>query len=298
MPVFRSIISLLLVISLIGESSLISLSAQGEEETILHSLEELSSISMPSEDVLPISTDMDDSDFDQVLTAHREYTQKDTDPVVSSLPEDSLQDIIRDQDLDTWMDTQSFLIRMGIVKRRIARSLGLPGDKSITVNILEGTEIRTRESKTKTLQTVDMDTLSVEDAEVQKQQKTFHFGINGKHLIFSKPVEVQMRLNWAQDGQIKNIRVKHAGDIGFNTSGLSIDPNTSCNPDGTATIPGSSPIVQDGKVTFYTCGASAFLIDDIGLVPTAAFGLRKLSSSYTGSAIRIRRSSDNTEQDI
>ena len=36
----------------------------------------------------------------------------------------------------------------------------------------------------------------------------------------------------------------------------------------------------------------------MGLVPTAAFGLRKLSSSYTGSAIRVRRSSDNTEQDI
>ena len=31
---------------------------------------------------------------------------------------------------------------------------------------------------------------------------------------------------------------------------------------------------------------------------TAAYSVRKLSSSYTGSALRVRRSSDNTEQDI
>ena len=31
---------------------------------------------------------------------------------------------------------------------------------------------------------------------------------------------------------------------------------------------------------------------------TAAYSLRKLSSSYTGNCIRVRRSSDNTTQDI
>ena len=41
----------------------------------------------------------------------------------------------------------------------------------------------------------------------------------------------------------------------------------------------------------------AFLLD---LYPSAAasYSLRKLRSAYTGSAIRVRRSSDNTEQDI
>jgi hypothetical protein len=274
--------------------------AQDDWGIVVHSIDELIST-----DAVPYSTSVDmEQDFAQVLQEHEIYTHTGildsgiAPTAARALTKDALDYLSINTDFDTWMDTQSILIRMGIIKRRIARSLGLPGDKTITVNILEGTEIRTRESKTKTLQTVDMDTLAIVDVQIQKQQKTFHFGIDGKHLIFSKPVEVQMKVSWAQDGQIKNIRVKHAGDIGFNTSGLSIDPNTSCNPDGTATIPGSSPIVQDGKVTFYTCGASAFLIDDIGLVPTAAFGLRKLSSSYTGSAIRVRRSSDNTEQDI
>jgi len=31
---------------------------------------------------------------------------------------------------------------------------------------------------------------------------------------------------------------------------------------------------------------------------TGAYSLRKLRSAYTGSAIRVRRSSDSTEQDI
>ena len=51
-------------------------------------------------------------------------------------------------------------------------------------------------------------------------------------------------------------------------------------------------------MSFYTCGASTFLINDIGITPNAAYGLRKLVSNYSGSLIRVRRSSDNTEQDI
>jgi hypothetical protein len=41
----------------------------------------------------------------------------------------------------------------------------------------------------------------------------------------------------------------------------------------------------------------AILLDTYGLA-TAAYSLRKLSSAYTGSAIRVRRSLDNTEQNI
>jgi hypothetical protein len=41
-----------------------------------------------------------------------------------------------------------------------------------------------------------------------------------------------------------------------------------------------------------------FLLDLIGTTPTAAFSTRKLRNAYAGSALRVRRSSDNTEQDI
>lgn len=40
------------------------------------------------------------------------------------------------------------------------------------------------------------------------------------------------------------------------------------------------------------------LILDTYTTGTAAYSLRKLTNAYTGSAIRVRRSSDNTEQDI
>lgn len=43
-------------------------------------------------------------------------------------------------------------------------------------------------------------------------------------------------------------------------------------------------------------GGGAFILDDYPAY--AAFSLRKIKSDYSGSAIRVRRSSDNTEQDI
>jgi hypothetical protein len=44
--------------------------------------------------------------------------------------------------------------------------------------------------------------------------------------------------------------------------------------------------------------AGPLLLDGFGMAATKAYSLRKLNSAYVGSAIRIRRSSDNTEQDI
>ena len=40
------------------------------------------------------------------------------------------------------------------------------------------------------------------------------------------------------------------------------------------------------------------LLLDIYTGAAAAYSVRKLRNAYTGSAIRVRRSSDNTEQDI
>lgn len=44
--------------------------------------------------------------------------------------------------------------------------------------------------------------------------------------------------------------------------------------------------------------ANGFVLDKVQTPAAAAFSLRKLRDGYTGSAIRVRRSSDNTEQDI
>lgn len=47
-----------------------------------------------------------------------------------------------------------------------------------------------------------------------------------------------------------------------------------------------------------TTAAPSQLLADVGATAYRAYGLRKLSSSYTGAAIQVRRSSDNTTQDI
>lgn len=41
-----------------------------------------------------------------------------------------------------------------------------------------------------------------------------------------------------------------------------------------------------------------FVLDGIGTAPAAAYSTRRLSSTYNGSALRVRRDSDNTEADI
>jgi hypothetical protein len=47
-----------------------------------------------------------------------------------------------------------------------------------------------------------------------------------------------------------------------------------------------------------TVGGGATLLLDLYPNAAAAYSLRKLRTAYTGNAIRVRRSSDNTEQDI
>lgn len=54
------------------------------------------------------------------------------------------------------------------------------------------------------------------------------------------------------------------------------------------------------QFTYYGSFASAAYFTDLFGVPLGAYSLRKLSpnTTYSGAAIRVRRSSDNTEQDI
>lgn len=55
-----------------------------------------------------------------------------------------------------------------------------------------------------------------------------------------------------------------------------------------------------GYDAVYKAKASAPFVGILDLYPNAqiAYSVRKLSSSYTGNSLRVRRSSDNTEQDI
>ncbi len=53
-----------------------------------------------------------------------------------------------------------------------------------------------------------------------------------------------------------------------------------------------------GSATATTTSLTVGVIQALSIAPVAAHSIRKLSSTYSGSAIRVRRSSDNNEQDI
>lgn len=92
----------------------------------------------------------------------------------------------------------------------------------------------------------------------------FEFGLSGTHLIFSSPVELSIDTPNMGEGMALDIMTMHAGDADFHTGGLSVSPDTLCNTDGSASIPGSQASVKNGKVTFYTCGASSFTMNPTG----------------------------------
>jgi hypothetical protein len=77
---------------------------------------------------------------------------------------------------------------------------------------------------------------------------------------------------------------------------------TSANVTGNITIPKTfnASLLATGTTTAdLTVNApSASLLLDLYPSAAAAYSLRKLRTAYSGSAIRVRRSSDNTEQDI
>ena len=61
-----------------------------------------------------------------------------------------------------------------------------------------------------------------------------------------------------------DLAVLHASDTEFNTSGLSVSSDTLCGIDGSASKPGSQAVVKNGRITFYTCGASSFTMNPTG----------------------------------
>lgn len=60
----------------------------------------------------------------------------------------------------------------------------------------------------------------------------------------------------------------------------------------------NSQVIMTARYTAKASGVSCSYLLDSYSGAAAAYSLRKLSSSYSGNAIRVRRSSDNTEQDI
>ena len=98
-----------------------------------------------------------------------------------------------------------------------------------------------------------------------------------------------------------NANASLSGDINF-VQKAQASLLTSANVTGNITIPKTfnASLLATGTTTadLTVNSPSASLLLDLYPSAAVAYSLRKLRNAYTGSAIRVRRSSDNTEQDI
>lgn len=64
----------------------------------------------------------------------------------------------------------------------------------------------------------------------------------------------------------------------------------------------AAPVVSGGNYSRYPSASSGptvpFLLNTVGIAAALAYSTRKLSSTYMGPSLRVRRDSDNAEQDI
>lgn len=80
------------------------------------------------------------------------------------------------------------------------------------------------------------------------------------HLVFSKPIKIEIPTPELIEGESVYIYVQHAGDSSYSVQGITMNPDATCI-DGISSYEENAAIVTNGAVTFYTCGASAFIIN-------------------------------------
>jgi uncharacterized delta-60 repeat protein len=85
------------------------------------------------------------------------------------------------------------------------------------------------------------------------------------HLAFSEPIRVEISTDLPQGTPVP-LFVKHEGDEERWTVGLTTDSSATCT-DGISSHESAIGTVTDGKIVFWSCGASTFMVDltlDIG----------------------------------
>lgn len=90
----------------------------------------------------------------------------------------------------------------------------------------------------------------------QTSRGAVEFGISDVPLHFSKPIKVEIYVNGYTQATIP-VLVKHGGSSTFTTSGLTNNPNATCN-NGIASSPGNTTSVVNQMATIYSCAASTF----------------------------------------
>ena len=89
---------------------------------------------------------------------------------------------------------------------------------------------------------------------------SFEFGIEGEHLIFSKPVIINFDVDEGMEGAVVDLKVQHEWESDPGIVWLTANPEANCNQNWSVSSVDQidSVKVLNHKITFYTCGASTF----------------------------------------
>lgn len=109
----------------------------------------------------------------------------------------------------------------------------------------------------------------------------FQFGISWQHLLFSQPIKLEYNIALPDWSQVA-IGVKHGNSTKFWTEWLSTSQDSQCN-NGETNSPNANGIVNQGKITFRTCGASTFSLTYTGWADASHFvdnGFKEFTLSF------------------
>lgn len=142
--------------------------------------------------------------------------------------------------------------------------------KDMSVRLPAGLTIREAQDKVVNLSTFALQLLTPTEKKAAGAlygvwSEQFRFGVSWQHLLFSQPVQIQMATT-LPDGKIIDVLVQHEGDDQVGKQWLTANPNAVCLADGSVSKSDQlfTTVVQNGVVTFYTCGASLFTMNPAG----------------------------------
>ena len=199
------------------------------------------------------------------------WTSEKVDITDDPLLVESVPDIPSEELILPFQNTNIGILSNALIEKRVTLH-GIVQSTIITSELLEDTLIRNAQELALRMEDFWISETHGKETEqvrayfqmkewwTQAEIITFEYGIPGEHLIFSKPVRLEVNTPSIPDWEQVDLLVRHANDNQYNISGLSIYQDTKCMPDGTSTKPSSKGVVKAGKVVFYTCGASSFAL--------------------------------------
>ncbi|USN54854.1 MAG: hypothetical protein H6765_10450 [Candidatus Peribacteria bacterium] len=164
-------------------------------------------------------------------------------------------------DLDTAKRASTFVLSDNNRKLSVQNDIQLMDtvEEKKRVFIGVGTQIGKKQVEPIQIQDISLREVTTEDIAAfdGKFAGGIEFGIEGKNLLFTKPVQITFPVVGVADGEIIPVYVKHDGNAEYSQESLTNDPDAQCVQGiPNAGVPEAEVI--DGTVTFWSCQASTF----------------------------------------